>query len=737
MCEAIESEHYSCWMAPRNITPGRDWGAEIIDGIDRSSLMVVIFSESSNRSKHVVRELGRAVDKGVIIIPFRISDVPLSQSVAYFLSNAHWLDAIGEPLERHLKTLKWTIAKLLTGDAKAVEKISPAYSRKKRGSSGWGMGIAAGMAAIAVVAVISFFGAKGLRNDQPSDSKEALNSDESPSPNPVVSAASSEPLAHASTVSPPAPKAVENPDSLISEYALMGGSLKFESGGVQVLSVGSIKKDDGDTPGGRVSVISNYSPASFADYEAEDFAILSFQLKNLSEEGAILSDLQVVSLGVVQFYEDEISEPMGPAAIAIGEKVNIRWSADGMTGTLDLKSLFSDVDTPWEDLEFSTFSLEAGVNTDIEGGNLIIHLQRLLDHEVDIWSSVKDPFSLSADGNFRIVPLPGGLVAERVAGALRGVAGEDSHSWSVGSMASSFPVNGNNPEAAKPIDRVMDLGTVAGLFRLAPMQQVNPTGSGNLLPPGETLVMGPKSFQHCQVRLVCQATIDFSSFEQTSDIMVSPTDERRRLEVPLPALTKIAALFVMRGRLDTASGETVPIYSDRLFLVKLEPGDASSREKTGSSGRSMPVLTLTEANALTPEAVYKRLLGDAVIEYEESIAYQRAQDCQSVPGSLTNPFDPKRPTAFCYYGNGDSLFRGEKSRIPNKTIPASRSNLFTLSPQIQKEVPEITQLWERFSDFWIGGEDLVLGEKVKALTAIPPFEPTPEPSPAKIRVEMR
>jgi len=74
VCEAIESRGLSCWIAPRDITPGKDYAQALYDAINECSSLVLVFSEHSNRSPQVRREVERAARDGDLIIPFRIDD---------------------------------------------------------------------------------------------------------------------------------------------------------------------------------------------------------------------------------------------------------------------------------------------------------------------------------------------------------------------------------------------------------------------------------------------------------------------------------------------------------------------------------------------------------------------------------------------------------------------------------------------------------------------------------------
>jgi len=112
-CAYLESRGIRCWIAPRDVLPGSNYPRSIVEGINGSRVMVLIFSSHSNTSPHVVRELTHAVSRGVIILPFRIEDIQPSKDMEYLIGVPHWLDAMTPPLERHLAQLADTVTILL------------------------------------------------------------------------------------------------------------------------------------------------------------------------------------------------------------------------------------------------------------------------------------------------------------------------------------------------------------------------------------------------------------------------------------------------------------------------------------------------------------------------------------------------------------------------------------------------------------------------------------------------
>src|SRR5436190_15750052 len=115
-CAVLEGAGVRCWIAPRDIRPGGEYGAAIIDAIDHCRVMVLIFSSSANASQQILREIERAVSKGVAIVPVRIEDVVPTRSMEYFLGAIHWLEALTPPIEKHLHQLAETVKAILQTD---------------------------------------------------------------------------------------------------------------------------------------------------------------------------------------------------------------------------------------------------------------------------------------------------------------------------------------------------------------------------------------------------------------------------------------------------------------------------------------------------------------------------------------------------------------------------------------------------------------------------------------------
>jgi len=127
VCATLEQQGLRCWIAPRDIRPGTDWSGAIVEAIRGSRAMVLVFSDHANGSRHIPRELERAIDREIPIIPFRIENVLPRGPLEYSLSSVHWLDAVTPPVEAHIRGLGQLLLTVL--DLQPVGPVTPEEPR--------------------------------------------------------------------------------------------------------------------------------------------------------------------------------------------------------------------------------------------------------------------------------------------------------------------------------------------------------------------------------------------------------------------------------------------------------------------------------------------------------------------------------------------------------------------------------------------------------------------------------
>src|SRR5947209_2547483 len=108
--QALEQRGVTCWMAPRDVPPGGSYAESILNAIEGASCFVLIYSEHSNVSSHVLREVERALKFDLNIVPIRFDDSAPSKSLDYLLATVHWLAIAPDSRDRSIASAAEQIA---------------------------------------------------------------------------------------------------------------------------------------------------------------------------------------------------------------------------------------------------------------------------------------------------------------------------------------------------------------------------------------------------------------------------------------------------------------------------------------------------------------------------------------------------------------------------------------------------------------------------------------------------
>jgi hypothetical protein len=136
-CTALEAEGIRCWIAPRDVAPGADWAAAILNAIDRCRVMVLIFSSNANHSRQIHREVQQAFDREIPVVPLRVENVAPAQSLSYYMGTVHWLDALTPPLEAHLQQLADAVRRFLDAPGRGAGEPPPEAARRSEHRRQW------------------------------------------------------------------------------------------------------------------------------------------------------------------------------------------------------------------------------------------------------------------------------------------------------------------------------------------------------------------------------------------------------------------------------------------------------------------------------------------------------------------------------------------------------------------------------------------------------------------------
>lgn len=93
ICHVLEEHKIKCWIAPRDIPGGADYGDVIDRAIFECKVFLLVFSGAAVSSQWVRGEVNIAFSEGKPIVPYRIDDTELSGAMRLILNQMHWLDA--------------------------------------------------------------------------------------------------------------------------------------------------------------------------------------------------------------------------------------------------------------------------------------------------------------------------------------------------------------------------------------------------------------------------------------------------------------------------------------------------------------------------------------------------------------------------------------------------------------------------------------------------------------------
>ena len=112
VCAYLEQHGIRCFVAYRDIPRGVVWAGAIVDALEHSRMMLVLFSKHFNDSQQVDREIELAAEQSMPILTFRLSEDDFTGAKKYYLKNLNWIDAFPNP-EHYFGSLKDNVCRLL------------------------------------------------------------------------------------------------------------------------------------------------------------------------------------------------------------------------------------------------------------------------------------------------------------------------------------------------------------------------------------------------------------------------------------------------------------------------------------------------------------------------------------------------------------------------------------------------------------------------------------------------
>jgi TIR domain len=126
LCQLLESQGIRCWLAPRDVTPGRAYAEECVRGIEASQSFVLLASENAVASVQVMSEVEQAHKRAKTIYTILIGKPKITQELDYYISRLDWIEYAGDSVG----SLAERLGKVLSGHETWSQVASPPSLRR-------------------------------------------------------------------------------------------------------------------------------------------------------------------------------------------------------------------------------------------------------------------------------------------------------------------------------------------------------------------------------------------------------------------------------------------------------------------------------------------------------------------------------------------------------------------------------------------------------------------------------
>jgi hypothetical protein len=98
--DGLNQKGIRCWIATRDVPFGTNYQEQIVRAIGHCKILLLVFTEHSNESIEVPRELSLASQFRKSILPLKLDHTVPSFAMQYILATSQWLDWSGKPREQ-------------------------------------------------------------------------------------------------------------------------------------------------------------------------------------------------------------------------------------------------------------------------------------------------------------------------------------------------------------------------------------------------------------------------------------------------------------------------------------------------------------------------------------------------------------------------------------------------------------------------------------------------------------
>ena len=124
----LESKDVTCYIAPRDVDPGKPFASNIMHAIDSAHAVILVASDAINASEHVLNELDIIVAKKKFLIPFFIEEFEMNDDYRYYLGRTQRIIAYPGETSSYYTKLFEALSPALP--KKEVPAHTPSFARE-------------------------------------------------------------------------------------------------------------------------------------------------------------------------------------------------------------------------------------------------------------------------------------------------------------------------------------------------------------------------------------------------------------------------------------------------------------------------------------------------------------------------------------------------------------------------------------------------------------------------------
>ena len=136
LCEYLERQGVSCWIAPRDIPSASNYAGEITRAIKSCERFLLVYSKDAGKSVHVKNEVNLAINNTKSILPYCLDDSPYDDDLEYYLSTRQKISSCGDQDQDFQNIATVLLGHPVTSPREKAEPVAPTPKVNKPSKQG-------------------------------------------------------------------------------------------------------------------------------------------------------------------------------------------------------------------------------------------------------------------------------------------------------------------------------------------------------------------------------------------------------------------------------------------------------------------------------------------------------------------------------------------------------------------------------------------------------------------------